>query len=79
MKEETERSSTRESQLKEEISILKKRLETVEGEKMRHLEENCNEREKWRAEVKRVEDENVALRKQLQDQIAKYDEIEGVI
>jgi hypothetical protein len=38
-------------------------LENAEADKMRHLEENCTERERWRGEVKRVEDENVMLRK----------------
>ena len=42
---------------------MKKRLENSESEKLRHLEENCAERERWRSEVKRVEDENVLLRK----------------
>lgn len=60
-----ERSSNRETQLREEIAIMKKRVENVESEKLRHLEENCQEREKWRKEVKRVEEENVQLRKQV--------------
>ena len=45
LKEEMERAKAVESSLKEEVFILKKQLETVEGEKMRHLEENSNERD----------------------------------
>jgi hypothetical protein len=63
LKEESDRATTREGQLKEEIAIMKKRVENVESEKLRHLEENCQEREKWRKEVKRVEDENIQMRK----------------
>jgi len=29
--------------------MLKKKLELTEGEKLRHLEENSNERERWRS------------------------------
>ena len=51
--------------MREEIQIMKKRMDISEAEKIRHMEENCQEREQWRKECNRIEEENSNLRKQL--------------
>lgn len=79
MKEEVDKANAREVHFKEELQILKKQLESVEHEKMRHLEENCSEREQWRTQYKRVEEENLTLKRELQDQIDQYGQIEETI
>jgi hypothetical protein len=55
--------------MKDEIHIMKKQLESVEQEKLRHLEENSSEREQWRTQFKLLEDENAKLKRELQDQM----------
>ncbi|CDW74073.1 UNKNOWN [Stylonychia lemnae] len=79
LKEECDKSQNRESQLREEVQIMKRQLESTEQEKQRHLEENSAEREQWRQQYKRTEEENINLKKQLQEHIDKYSGIEETI
>eukprot|EP00347_Sterkiella_histriomuscorum_P019386 403341825 len=79
LREEIEKSQRTELQMKEELQMLKRQVENVENEKLRHLEENSSEREQWRTQLKQVEEENSGLKRQLEENLEKYAGIEETI